>query len=91
MTTDLTYQHLKISVITKNRRKSARKRQKGHETRPLDRRLDLTLTTGTIAAALTRKNLAAISQKLLQSLNVLVVNVLRTLPAKTTLRLLTSA
>jgi len=45
------------------------------------------LTTGAVAAALARVYLAAIGQKLRKSLNVFVVNVLYTTPAKAALSL----
>jgi len=48
------------------------------------------LTAGTIAAALAGVYLAAIGQELLQSLDVLVVNVFYASSAKTTLRLFTN-
>ncbi len=69
---------------------STRKRKQHHEPGALDRCLHLPLATGTITAALTRKNLAAMRQKFLQRINIFVINILRTLPAETTLRLLTN-
>jgi len=65
-------------------------RQQGHIPGTFNRLFHLPLAAGTIAAALARVYLAAIGQKLLQSLDVLVVNILHTSSAKTTLRLLTS-
>ncbi len=69
---------------------SARERQQGHKSGSLDGCLGLSLTGRTVAAALARKNLAAIGQELLQCDNVLIVNVPGTFPAKTTLRLFTN-
>ncbi len=77
-------------MAAKTRLASTRKRKQRHEPGALDRCLRLPLATGTITAALTRKNLAAMRQKLLQRFNIFVINILRTLPAETTLRLLTN-
>jgi len=60
-------------------------RQQSHIPRTFNCLFHLSLTTGAISAALPRVYLAAIGQKLLQSLDVLVINVLFTSSAKTTL------
>jgi hypothetical protein len=66
------------------------KRQQRHIPGTFNCLFRLSLTAGTIAAALAGVYLAAVGQKLLQSLDVLVVNVFYASSAKTTLRLLTS-
>jgi hypothetical protein len=64
---------------------STRERQQSHKSGSLDRCLGLSLTGRTVTAALAGKNLAAIGQKLLQCINILIVNISGSFPAKTTL------
>ena len=64
------------------------KRQKRHKSCAFDCAFDLALTAGAIAAALARIYLAAMRQQLLQGLDVLVIHVFLTPPAKPALGLL---
>jgi hypothetical protein len=67
------------------------KRKQRHIPCPFDRSFYFPLTTGTIAASFTGKYLAAICQKLTERRYILIVNILRFVPAKTALALLTNS
>lgn len=71
--------------------KSCGERKQRHIPGSLDRLFRLSLTTGAVAAALTRVYLAPVRQEFGKRLNVLVVNVFHPAPAKTALSLLTRA
>ena len=64
-------------------------RQQRHKTRPFYRTLRLTLAARTVSAPLTRKYLAALCQKLRQSLYILIIDIIRMIATKTAFHLLT--
>ena len=68
--------------------RSACERQQSHKSGAFDRCLDFPLTTGTVTAALTRKDLPSMRQKFLQRVDILVIDVLGSFTAETTLSLL---
>jgi hypothetical protein len=70
--------------------KSNGKRQQCHISGTFDRSHGFSLTTGAVAAALAGINLTAIGQKLMQSPDVFVVNVIYAPSAKTALCLFAS-
>jgi len=71
--------------------KLTRERKQCHIPGPLNCSFYFTLTTGTIAASFAGKYLAAIGQKLAESIDVLVIDIFDLVPAKAALALFTNS
>jgi hypothetical protein len=71
--------------------KLTRERKQSHIPGPLNCSFYLTLTTSAIAASFAGKYLAAIGQKLAEGIDVLVIDIVDLVPAKTALALFTNS